>query len=273
MSNRRARRELSVITDEIKVILKRSTADIIKLGGLLVEAKKQVEHGEWLPWLAREFSISERSAQRYIKVFKFAAKHDTVADLNNISPSALYMLIEEDFAPLARHCVDLSRTKRVGTQDVWSSAGYLNGHLLKPQKETREDFRPPRPTAAENKAAHERWVKEGKPAFDAEQEAERKRAAQHAAKIALSRFKEGCDTWLPRMTPEERKESLRYLTEIVAQQELSFAPASIEHQPEKSPTLPSKVAVNGQPIDLGKLGPAAQQQIASAMASTAEVAA
>ncbi len=269
--NMRNLRDLSVITDEIKVVLKRRTADIIKLGGLLCEAKKQVGHGEWLPWLSREFSLSERSSQRYMKVYKLAVKYDTVADLN-ISPSALYMLIE-DFAGFAEDCVTLSRTKRVGIEDVWECYRLHRNAAREQNSPWRPDNWEPKPeqgrrTAAEKREAHERWVNEGKPTFDAAQEAERKRAARHAAKIALSRFKEECDTWLPRMTPEERKEALRHLTEIVAQQELPFAPASIEHQPEKSLTLPSKGAVNGQPMDIGRLGPAAQQQIALAMAST-----
>jgi hypothetical protein len=246
MSGKANGRELAVITDEIKAVMKRRTADIIKLGGLLCEAKvklkEQVGHGEWLPWLNREFSLSERSAQRYMKVYDLAVKYDTVADLN-ISPSALYLLIDEDFAPVVDACVRLSREKRVGTMDVWERYR-LNRNEAREQNTAWITRPEPRhgPTAAEKKEAHERWVNEGKPTFDAEQEAERKRAARHAAKIALSRFKEECSTWLPRMTLEERKEALRYLTEIVAQQELSFGPTSIELQPEKSPTLPVQAA-------------------------------
>ena len=266
--------ELSVITDEIKAVLKRRTADIIKLGGLLCEAKKQVGHGEWLPWLSREFSLSERSSQRYMKVYKLAVKYDTVADLN-ISPSALYLLVEEDFAtsfpagmrqaiPVVEACIHLSRTKRVGIQDVWECYR-VRRNMAREVPSWAAPTPLPGATAAERKEAHERWVNEGKPTFDAAQEAERKRAAQHAAKIALSRFKEECSTWLPRMTLEERKEALRYLTEIVAQQELSFAPTCIEHQPEKSLTLPGKVTVNGHAIKTDDFGPAAKKQVAKAL--------
>ena len=67
------------------------------------------------------------------------------------------------------------------------------------------------------------------------------------------------------MTLEERKEALRYLTEIVAQQELSFAPTCIEHQPEKSLTLPGKVTVNGHAIKTDDFGPAAKKQVAKAL--------
>ena len=41
----------------------------IEIGRRLSEAKEILKHGEWLPWLERETDISERQAQRYMKVF------------------------------------------------------------------------------------------------------------------------------------------------------------------------------------------------------------
>lgn len=41
----------------------------IEIGRRLNEAKEILKHGEWLPWLERETDISERQAQRYMKVF------------------------------------------------------------------------------------------------------------------------------------------------------------------------------------------------------------
>jgi hypothetical protein len=37
-------------------------------GDLLLEAKAQVKHGEWLPWLKEQCSMSDRMAQRYIRL-------------------------------------------------------------------------------------------------------------------------------------------------------------------------------------------------------------
>ncbi len=42
----------------------------IEIGRRLVEAKELLEHGEWLPWLERETQISDRSAARYMQVFR-----------------------------------------------------------------------------------------------------------------------------------------------------------------------------------------------------------
>lgn len=40
----------------------------VRAGLGLIEAKRQVKHGEWLPWLAENFEGSEDSAQGYMKV-------------------------------------------------------------------------------------------------------------------------------------------------------------------------------------------------------------
>jgi hypothetical protein len=216
-SERNIAAELPLPTSLAPEVLKREAANVIKAGKLLYSAKSRVDHGQWGTWLEQKFSLSERSAQRYMAAYRFAKKNDIVADLN-MSPGALYLLAEQDFPKtVIAACVKLSLTKRVGRNDVWESYRRLrpapNPPMPRPQR-----------TAADVKAAHEDWVKLGKPIFEAEQKAERKRAAAHAAKIALSRFKEECDLWLSRMTARERKEALRYVTEIVSQKELPLEP-------------------------------------------------
>jgi len=42
----------------------------IEIGRRLKEAKDMLMHGEWLPWLEQQTDISERQAQRYMKVFE-----------------------------------------------------------------------------------------------------------------------------------------------------------------------------------------------------------
>jgi hypothetical protein len=88
-------RTLSVIADELHAALRLETDEIIHIGGLLTEAKGHVKHGEWLSWLKNEFSMSERSAQRYMKAHEFA-KSATVADFN-LSPTVLYLLSADDY--------------------------------------------------------------------------------------------------------------------------------------------------------------------------------
>lgn len=58
----------------------------IRAGELLIEAKSQVEHGQWLPWLEANCEFSERTAQGYMRLAKElpkldAEKRNRVADL------------------------------------------------------------------------------------------------------------------------------------------------------------------------------------------------
>jgi hypothetical protein len=68
-------------------------------GDLLIEAKAQLKHGQWLPWLAKNCVISERTAQLYIKLAKHRATIEKemksamgVADLTLNEAAALCVL-------------------------------------------------------------------------------------------------------------------------------------------------------------------------------------
>jgi hypothetical protein len=89
-------RTLAVIAEELRTALRNETADILTIGALLAEAKEHVRHGEWLPWLKKEFSMSDRSAAKYVKAAQFATKFELGSNLN-ISPSALYLLSEDSY--------------------------------------------------------------------------------------------------------------------------------------------------------------------------------
>jgi hypothetical protein len=112
-------RTLAVIADELRMAFKRETSEILAIGNLLIEAKMQVSHGEWLSWL-KEFPIPERSAQKYIKAAQFAAKYELSADLN-LSPNALYLLSEDRYwrdgcgrDEATREVINAAKTERIG---------------------------------------------------------------------------------------------------------------------------------------------------------------
>jgi hypothetical protein len=62
-----------------------------KVGELLIEAKGQLEHGDWLPWLTEHTPLNARTAQRYMQV----------AGLPNTS-SATHLRIEDALQAVAR---------------------------------------------------------------------------------------------------------------------------------------------------------------------------
>ena len=48
--------------------LKQGLKHALDCGKLLLEAKKLVQHGEWLPWIRENCHFSERTAQVYMRV-------------------------------------------------------------------------------------------------------------------------------------------------------------------------------------------------------------
>src|SRR5262245_30830655 len=65
---------------------KRGAEHAMNCGDLLIEAKAKVPHGQWLPWLSEHCSISERTAQLYMRLARarpqIEAKAQRVADLS-----------------------------------------------------------------------------------------------------------------------------------------------------------------------------------------------
>ena len=86
----RAAQSLAEHAREIRRLGKRAAEDIIEIGRRPIEAKAIAGHGNWLPWLEREFGWKERTAQNFVRVAELA-KSANVADLN-VDVSALYLL-------------------------------------------------------------------------------------------------------------------------------------------------------------------------------------
>jgi hypothetical protein len=76
------------IEAEHKAVAKHMKAGVehsIAAGRLLIEAKAQLKHGQWLPWLRQNCAISERTASLYMRLARgaeeLAAKSASLADL------------------------------------------------------------------------------------------------------------------------------------------------------------------------------------------------
>lgn len=101
-------RDIDIITEEINFYKQQAGMAILEIGKRLAEAKSQLSHGEWLPWLEEKVEFSERSAQQYIRLWKEYGKSATVADLGVRKALVLLALPEserEEFAA-EKHVVD-----------------------------------------------------------------------------------------------------------------------------------------------------------------------
>jgi hypothetical protein len=126
--------------------LRHSVEYAIDAGNLLLEAKEQLKHGQWLPWLAANCTMSERTAQLYMRLARNRAaiedqmKSAGVADLTLEQAAALIapMAPVQSMEPVYQFAVQLaaidSRIKLTPTSlklpddlsfEKWSAVGQL----------------------------------------------------------------------------------------------------------------------------------------------------
>src|SRR6516164_3119924 len=74
----------------IRRLGKRVVADVIEIGRLLTECKRICGHGNWLPWLDREFGWTDDTALNFMRVYELS-KSRNFRDLS-LPLSGLYLL-------------------------------------------------------------------------------------------------------------------------------------------------------------------------------------
>lgn len=74
-------RPIEVITAEIWLYKNQAGAAILEIGRRLIEAKAQLSHGEWLPFLEEKVDFSEASAQRFMRLAREYENPSPVTDL------------------------------------------------------------------------------------------------------------------------------------------------------------------------------------------------
>ena len=82
--------DLQAVTARIKDRLVRQVTDIIETGRDLLNVKSKLDHGQFEGWLTQEFSMTDRTARRFMQAATWAeGKSDTVSVL---TPTAIYLL-------------------------------------------------------------------------------------------------------------------------------------------------------------------------------------
>ena len=83
-------RSIDVITGEILFYKAQAGASILEIGRRLIEAKAQLKHGEWIPFLRDKVDFSERTARDMMRLAKEYSNRQTFANFG--AQKALQML-------------------------------------------------------------------------------------------------------------------------------------------------------------------------------------
>jgi len=113
-----AEEALAAHAEAIRVLGKRVVKDVIEIGRRLTEVKRLMGHGNWLPWLDREFGWKEQSARNFMNLYEMSLKSPTVGDLN-LDMRSLYLLAAPSTSEEARdEIIDAAKDKRLSLAQI-----------------------------------------------------------------------------------------------------------------------------------------------------------
>jgi DUF3102 family protein len=116
--------------DSIRALRKRAADDIIDIGRHLTEAKKIAGHGNWLPWLDREFGWTDDTARNFMRVYDLS-KTERVRDLN-LPLRALYLIAAPSTPEAAREEV-IDRAQTGEKVSVGETKHIIEQHKASPE--------------------------------------------------------------------------------------------------------------------------------------------
>lgn len=89
-------RTIETITNEILDAKRTGGEAILTIGRCLIEAKDMLPHGEWLPWLNERVELSERAAQRFMRLAREWSNPTALSDLGATKALTLLALPVEE---------------------------------------------------------------------------------------------------------------------------------------------------------------------------------
>lgn len=89
-------RTIEAITGEILNAKRTGGEAILTIGRCLIEAKDMLPHGEWLPWLNERVELSERAAQRFMRLAREWSNPTALSDLGATKALTLLALPVEE---------------------------------------------------------------------------------------------------------------------------------------------------------------------------------
>ena len=183
-------RDLALIEGEILFYKRQAGGAIIEIGRRLIEAKRQLEHGEWLPWLREKVDLSERSAQNFMRLAKEYSKSAEIADLGASKALALLALPPQERERFASEKHDVNGVEKTASEMTAREIKEAIAQRDQARKDAEEQ-RARAETAEESRAKMETDMVHLKGLLSAAQEtAQQREAALAEAEEALRTLRE-----------------------------------------------------------------------------------
>lgn len=151
-------KQINSLQESMRLSFRRTIEDAIKIGELLTIAKKQLSHGDFMPW-CKKIGINYKNAERYIKLEKYKIKLDKMSNLTEA-----YKLIESEENKRKRKEFE-EQTKRIREYkktgikpDGWNKK--TDEYRLKKEKEDKEYEERKRKAFEEKKKKYEEELKQ-----------------------------------------------------------------------------------------------------------------
>lgn len=107
---------LPQLEKEIKIYLGKTAQNIIEVGKRLTQAKSLVQHGEWRSWLENNFTLDERTAQRFMQISeRFSGKS---VDVDVFKPSQLTEMLALPDAEETRSFIEQKAAEGTPVSDM-----------------------------------------------------------------------------------------------------------------------------------------------------------
>ena len=167
-------RDIETITAEVLDLKKTAGESILGIGHRLLEAKSVLKHGEWLPWLSERVDLSERAAQKFMRLAREWSNPHTLSDLGASKALALLAIPVEDREEFiaADHVVDGGEVKKVSEMTTREL-----DRAIKARDEAVDRLKAAVATADDAVETADRFRRENNALLDSYKDADRRRIA------------------------------------------------------------------------------------------------
>ena len=154
-------RNLKDITNDVLCCKEQFGVKVYEMGTYLNEAKAQLGHGDWLAWLRDKVNISERDAQKFMRIAEKYSNPKAVSDLGITKADMLLALPSDEREPLMTEDFEIKGlSKNVYTMSTRDLKDVINS-----RKKTQKEETTPVETASADTTSKRKSNTNGKKEF------------------------------------------------------------------------------------------------------------